>query len=333
MESERNRSEYLGRVHRVQDHIERNLSDDLRLEDLARVACFSPFHFHRVFAAVTGETLYQFILRVRLARAASQLLQNPRKTVTEIALDTGFGGSAAFARAFHASFGVSATVWRRQGGGAVPGNRKIRKTLRNPSKAAAPPARHLDPIDARSAMEAGDAPEERVTTMQVSTSSKQAQQVTVQELPPFTVAYVRHVGPYAGDAALFGRLFGQLTAWAGPRGLLSQPDVRMLTIYHDPPSITDENKLRISVCVSAPPDTRADGEIGVMEVPGGKYVSARFELGPDEYGAAWNWVFGTWLPSSGYQPGDGPSFELYHNMPESCDEKIQLDIVVPVLPL
>jgi AraC family transcriptional regulator len=333
MDSERNRSEYLGRVHRVQDHIERNLAGDLRLEDLARVACFSPFHFHRVFAAVTGETLYQYILRVRLARAASQLLQNPRKSITAIALDTGFGGSAAFARAFHASFGVSATTWRKQGGQAVPRIRKNRKALGNRSKESSATASYGGSIDTRTASAANDGVDERPMTMQLSTSTQPAKNVVVQECPAFTVAYVRHVGPYAGDAALFGRLFEQLTRWAGPRGLLSRPDVRMLTIYHDPPSITDENKLRISVCVSAPPDTRADGEIGVMEIPAGKYAAARYELGPDEYGAAWSWVFGTWLPSSGYQPGDGPSYELYHAMPESCEEKIVLDIVVPVIPL
>ena len=43
------------------------------------MACFSPFHFHRIFTACVGETLYQFILRLRLERAANQLLQDPRQ--------------------------------------------------------------------------------------------------------------------------------------------------------------------------------------------------------------------------------------------------------------
>ncbi len=117
------RDEYLARIHRVQDHIERHLQEELRLEDLARVACFSPFPFHRIYAAITGETSREFVLRLRLERAASALLHVPERSVTEIALDCGFGGSAAFARAFRAAFGTTATRFR-----------KNRKPLRNPGE-------------------------------------------------------------------------------------------------------------------------------------------------------------------------------------------------------
>src|SRR5512141_1104659 len=120
------RDEYLARIHRVQDHIERHLQEELRLEDLARVACFSPFHFHRISAAVTGETIREFVLRLWLERAASQLLLTPGRSVTGIALDCGFGGSAAFARAFRAAFGTTATQFR-----------KIRKPLRKPGEEGA----------------------------------------------------------------------------------------------------------------------------------------------------------------------------------------------------
>ena len=75
------RVEYLARIHRVTDHIERHLDERLALEDLARVACFSPFHFHRVFTACAGEPLYRFILRLRLEKAANQLAQNPGKSI------------------------------------------------------------------------------------------------------------------------------------------------------------------------------------------------------------------------------------------------------------
>ena len=63
------RREYERRVNRVVDYIEAHLSDELPLEKLAAVAAFSPFHFHRVFAAITGETLSDFIRRIRLERA------------------------------------------------------------------------------------------------------------------------------------------------------------------------------------------------------------------------------------------------------------------------
>jgi AraC-like DNA-binding protein len=51
------RREYERRVYRVMDYVQGHLDEDLTLEKLACVAAFSPFHFHRVFAAITGETL------------------------------------------------------------------------------------------------------------------------------------------------------------------------------------------------------------------------------------------------------------------------------------
>jgi len=109
--SESTRQEYAARMNRVVDHIQSHLSESLDLEKLAGIACFSPFHFHRLFRAWMGETLQGFVHRLRLERAASELVFDLRKSITAIALDCGFSSSAAFARAFKEAFGVSATEW------------------------------------------------------------------------------------------------------------------------------------------------------------------------------------------------------------------------------
>lgn len=163
---------------------------------------------------------------------------------------------------------------------------------------------------------------------------KAAGSVRVEETTPLNVAYVRHIGPYAGDAELFKGLFGKLMSWAGPRGLLRFPETRMLCVYHDNPDVTEPEKLRVSACITVPKGTPVEGEVGTMEVPGGRYAFAHFELDPSEYGAAWTWVYGTWLPSSGYQPDDRPCFELYLNDPNQHPEhKHVVEIVAPVRPL
>ncbi len=92
------KTEYIARINRVIDYIEKNVDKDLSLEVLAGVACFSSFHFHRIFKAIVGETLNQFINRIRLEKSATQLMSNPNKTITDIAFDCGFSGSASFAR-------------------------------------------------------------------------------------------------------------------------------------------------------------------------------------------------------------------------------------------
>ena len=92
--------EYSARINRVIDYIEENISHSLSLTELSNVAHFSPFHFHRIFSGMVGETLNTFIQRIRLEKAATKLILNPKKAVTEIALECGFSSSPSFARAF-----------------------------------------------------------------------------------------------------------------------------------------------------------------------------------------------------------------------------------------
>src|SRR5277367_2554237 len=91
--------EYTKRIDRVIDHLRDHLDQSYRLEELAKVACFSEYHFHRIFRAVSGETLNGFTNRVRLEKAA-RLLRFSDQSLTDIALDCGFSSSATFSRAF-----------------------------------------------------------------------------------------------------------------------------------------------------------------------------------------------------------------------------------------
>ena len=84
------RAEYVARINRVIDYIEANLEDELSLRSLAKVANFSAYHFHRIFKGIVGETLNQFIQRRRIEKAASMLIGNPAKPITDIAFDCGF---------------------------------------------------------------------------------------------------------------------------------------------------------------------------------------------------------------------------------------------------
>lgn len=320
---------YVARINRVMDHIDDNLGGPLTLPELAAVAGFSPFHFHRIFGAMVGETLGQYIRRLRLERAALQLVADPGKPITTIALECGFSGSAPFARAFRDAFGMSAGQWRRSrtsratGEGAAQGqDGKDRQTLRKMRKVW-----NVSPVY-------GDGARHRQTwRVTMAEHDKLEAQIEVREEPAFTVAYVRHTGPYQGDAELFGTLFGRLMTWAGPRGLLG-PETKIITVYHDDPGVTDADKLRISVGVSVPDDTPVDGEVGTLTIAGGAYAFARFELDVDQYGDAWDAVFSGWLPESGYQPADGVCYEQYHNdANEHPEHKCDVSICVPVKPL
>src|SRR5712664_1184373 len=112
MESRDSRSEYVARMHRVLEHIDRHLDEPLELDTLAKVANFSSFHFHRLFTAWFGETLGDYVRRRRLETAALRLVAQPRLPVLQVALSVGFGSTEAFARAFKTRFGSTPTAWR-----------------------------------------------------------------------------------------------------------------------------------------------------------------------------------------------------------------------------
>lgn len=299
------RADYISRIQRVQDHIEAHLTDALATDDLAKIACFSPFHFHRIFAAVVGEPPAAYVRRLRLERAASILGGVSEASITEIALDSGFQDPATFARAFRRRFGVTASEWRKNG-----------QALRRQGQAAADPSEYLR---ARTEDSMTD-PENDVPRATIR----------IENAEPFPIAYIRHIGPYAGDSELFGRLFGELSAWVSARGLFG-PDTKMVAIYHDDPEVTDEDKLRLSVGASVPPGTSAEGKVGILEVPGGRNVHARFALLPHQYAAAWRWLCGTWLPDSGFEPDDRFAYELYLGPPAE-DGTHGVELVLPVRP-
>ena len=101
-------------MHRVQAHIDRNLDRPLDLEALAAVAHFSPYHFHRLFLAWTGQTLGDYLTRRRLEKAAQRLRGQPDSTVLSIALSVGYGSAEAFTRAFKQRFGLPPAQWRNR---------------------------------------------------------------------------------------------------------------------------------------------------------------------------------------------------------------------------
>jgi AraC family transcriptional regulator len=304
--------EYKSRINRVIDYIDTRSGNQFTLDELASASNFSKFHFHRIFHAITGETPFQFIMRVRLEKAASLLRVNPKVSITLIAEKCGFTDISVFSRNFRSYFGISPKSYRKKSQedsnkSQLNGNQRQEKEE---------PVMYFCSI---------------TNTIKWKTTMELNKSVEVKDLPKMTVAYIRHIGPYKGDEKLFEKLWNRLFRWAGPRGLIGGPDFRSLIIYHDDPNITDQSKLRTSVCITVAPDTKVNGEVGKMELEAAKYMIARFVVRADQFHDAWDWIYGKWLPESGYQPDDKPCFEMYPEEPK--DDKFTVDICVPVKPL
>jgi AraC-like DNA-binding protein len=93
--------------------LEAHAGEDVSLEDAARAAGLSPFHFLRLFSAVVGATPHQYLVRLRLARAA-RLLAEEERPVTDIAFDCGFADLSNFVRTFRRAAGVSPREFRKR---------------------------------------------------------------------------------------------------------------------------------------------------------------------------------------------------------------------------
>ncbi len=102
---------YAERIQRVVDYIAGHLDQTLDLETLAREACFSPYHFHRIYRAVFGETVNETVRRLRLQRAALDLLDR-ELSVERTARRAGYTSQAAFTRAFRAEYGEPPARYR-----------------------------------------------------------------------------------------------------------------------------------------------------------------------------------------------------------------------------
>jgi AraC family transcriptional regulator len=113
-DSQTSRQRTLDRIGRVQEHIYANLDADLDLDTLADLAAMSRFHWHRIYRAVTGETVAQTVRRLRLARAASQLVTT-HIPLARIATRAGYTSQAAFTRAFAAAYGKPPAEFRDTG--------------------------------------------------------------------------------------------------------------------------------------------------------------------------------------------------------------------------
>jgi len=284
--------DYRQRIVRTLVFIQEHLDGELEPGQLARVAAFSQFHFARIFRGLVGETLMEHIRRLRLERAARNLKQRD-EPITQLAFEAGFETHESFTRAFSAMFGVPPSSYR---------------AAHKPAPEAAS-GTHIDDVAGYHPPDYGDFPPPEI-----------------KELPPTRVVFLRHVGPYSQVGATWGRLM----AWAGMRGLLG-PGMKLFGIVHDDPDVTPEDKIRYDAAVSVNRPVSPEGEIGVMELAGGRYAVATHRGPYSEAGKAYQRLYGAWLPQSGYELRDAPAFEQYLNSPQDTKPEDLLTLIcIPI---
>lgn len=297
--SRSSQAEYQKRLHAVIEYVDRHLDEDLDLATLAGVAHFSEFHFHRLFRALMGEALGDYVRRRRLESAAVRLRSQERVPVLSIALNVGFGSAEAFTRAFRARFKCSPTEWRKSKRG-------------------------------QTASKGGQAAQSSGRKNGASQNPESAMKVTIVERPSVHVAYFRHTGAYGPAIGKFW--MDKVAPWMATNNLFGRD---RFGIGLDDPTVTKPSQCRYDACVSSPEGEVLAGNPNRKLIPGGKYASLAFEGDGAEIGAAWEALLRDWLPKSGLQLDARPFFEHYPT-DGSYDPKtgrFTCNICVPVAPL
>ena len=256
------RSFYARAIQAAIEHIATHLDDALELEALARIACLSPFHFHRVFRGMVSETPLELARRLRLERAASRL-KDTQQAITEIAFDAGYETHEAFTRAFRSAYSTS------------PSGFRLRRYPR--IEIAARCGIHFTTDGVIPAFVPRD-------------SGGLTMDVEIKDMPELRVATVRHVGPYNQ----IPRAFERLDAIARPAGLIRHSSA-MMAIYHDDPESTPQDQLRSDAALAVPEEVTLPDGLVEQHIAAGRYAKT-IHVGPyEQLGDTWARFLGEWV--------------------------------------
>jgi len=295
-------TDYKNRINRVFKYMDENLDADLSLSTISEIAYFSPFHFHRIFKFVTGETLNAYVTRRRIEQSASDIIHK-NIPITEIAIKNGFKENSSLTRAFKKYYGVSPTNFKKQ----------------NPKRFS-----KIRQLESKNGQGYPDYEQYICIIDNLKGWIKMNADIKIKELPKMDLAFVTSIG-----AQNVGAAYQKLLQWAIPKGLMNDQS-NLVTIYHDSFKITEANKVRISACISLSDKIETEGEVGLSTNEGGKCIVGSFEIGFDEFEKSWTGLF-IWMKENGYKKADRNPFEIYHNDYHDHPElKCIVDFCIPI---
>jgi AraC family transcriptional regulator len=292
-------NDYRERILRVLVHVHEHLDEPLDLEALAQVACFSSFHFHRIFAAMTGETIADLVRRLRLERAAIEL-RSGAKQVIQVALDAGYEAHEAFTRAFKAAYNVSPTGFRR--------------TTKPIAIRPAPSGVHFRP----------GVP---LTTFNTNHLTTKAMKVITKKIKPMRVAYLRHVGPYENTHQTWMNLIASLSADKQIRR-----HSRFIGIGLDNPAATPAAELRYDACITVNEAYAPKKPVAIQTIDGGDHAVIK-NCPVGKIKDAFGFLYGKWLARSSRELRPLPGFLVFVGARgKVVPAKQRVDIYMPLQP-
>lgn len=298
------KDDYIKRINNIFCFIDDNLDQELTLETIANIGFYSPFHLHRIFKAITNETINEYITRKRIEKTASILLHKREITISELSLQYGFNSNSSFTRTFKKFYGINPTKFRKS----------------NPNKFS-----KIGKVQSKNGQEIGIVEEYICNINNHKNWIKMKAKIEIKEMPKLDLAFITQIGPNGMENA-----YTKLIKWATPKGLLENEKLKIVTIYHDSFKITEPDKVRMSACISLKEKVDVSGEIGLTTIEKGKCIVGHFEIRINEFEKSWTSLF-IWMSENGYKKADRNPYEIYYNDFNKHPEKICIvDFCIPI---
>lgn len=289
---------YAKRINLVIDYINNNLDHTLSLEELSAVACFSPFHFHRIFKTVTGETVKDFTNRIRMEKAA-RLLRFSKNRLNYIASECGFSDATSLSRLFRQYFGITPREY--QNGTAIK-NSKIRQDLY--------------PVNAYYC----NADKEEL---------QKKYPVEITSVSERRIAYIRVVDAFREGVVIDA--LKEMIAWSKQHGLFDSEEIFGMSL--DDPEVTPKNQYRYEVCITLPSGFKMASvtKLQTTVLPACRYAVTKVSGDIVEVGKAINYMFDIWLINSGYECEHLHALEIFRDKDRLCNwEHFELEFCIPI---
>jgi len=263
------------------DYIEDHLLDNMTIEQIARQANSSQFHFQRTFSILTDMTIGEYIRRRRLTFAAQELIKTNEKII-DLALKYGYDSPEAFSKAFRRQHGITPTEARRNMGKLKSYNRLV---------------------------------------IQVSLKGAEPMQYRIVEKDSFEVVGVKESFSWENGENLIGipKMWKKAHGEGIVDTLVEVNDGAIkgiLGVCFDPLSNGE-----IDYWVAAASKSKKLENLESLTIPASKWsVFEVHGAMPDAIQRAWKKIHTEWFPSSGYVHAGTPDLEVYTNdNPSSSD--------------
>lgn len=277
--------------------IEEHLHEELRITEVAAASCFSAFHFQRVFQAISGFTVQEYIRKRRLSESV-RLLETTAMSVLEVAVASQYSSQEAYTRAFEGYFGVT------------PG--KYRKVKGDTSLSLQAPINFID----YQASNKGDLDMKKPAFVPLDTMK------IIGYAYKTSLNNERHYNEIPG----FYREFGEKERFMRiPNKLAPGMSFGISCSFED----NGDFSFLIGEEVQQFEEKLEDGFMN-FEIPAGQY--AEFEAnGPAGLvQEVRDFIYGTWLPNSNYERKEGPDFEVTDVINSTFPDDLRIKIYIPL---